>query len=164
MISHAPLVYAEMDLYDLANALGLHAENKITLITRPNAVGRILYALLIPSLDSLLERKCRAESSLAASHLLVALTAYRNEHDTFPEKTDNLVPIYMKAIPKDPYDGKPFRYDSSKGIVYSVGKDLKDSGGSSTMTSGSESDPPARKRWNAEDIVFALASGRGGSR
>ena len=62
----------------------------------------------------------------------------------------------MKAVPADPFDGKPFRYDASKGIVYSVGKDCEDSGGSSTLVSGNESDPPERKRWNSEDVVFAL--------
>jgi len=56
------------------------------------------------------------------------------------------------SIPLDTYDGKPFRYSRSKGIVYSDGKDLKDSGGS-TIPLTSEEEP---LRWNTEDAVFEI--------
>lgn len=155
MITNAPLYYAEMNLYDVEDVLGL-GESKLKLLTRPNAVGKILYAMLIPALDSLLERKCRAECGVAATHLLVALHTYEKDNQAFPKTADTLVPDYLKTIPIDPYDGKQFRHDYSKGIVYSVGKDLKDSGGSSQLLFGNESDSPRRKRWNAEDVVYAI--------
>lgn len=155
MITNAPLYYAEMNLYDVEDVLGL-GDGKLKLLTRPNAVGRILYAMLIPDLGSLLERKCRAECGVAATHLLVALHTYEKDNQAFPKTAYKLVPDYLKSLPIDPYDGKPFRHDYSKAIVYSVGKDLKDSGGSSQLLSGSESDSARRKRWNAEDIVYPI--------
>ena len=155
MITNAPLCYAEMNLYDVEDVLGL-GESKLKLLSRPNAVGKILYAMLIPARDSLLEQKCRAECGVTATHLLVALHTYEKVNHTFPKTTDTLVSDYLKTIPMDPYDGKQFRYDYSRGIVYSVGKDLKDSGGSSKLLSGNETDSPRRKRWNAEDVVYAI--------
>ena len=41
-----------------------------------------------------------------------------------------LVPEYVDAVPRDPFDGQPFRYSKQKGIVYALGTDLKDNGGS----------------------------------
>ena len=46
-----------------------------------------------------------------------------------PATLDALVPKYISAVPRDPFDGKPLRYDSKKKIVYSVGYNLKDDGG-----------------------------------
>jgi hypothetical protein len=40
------------------------------------------------------------------------------------------VPKYFTKIPADPFDGKLIKYSPKKKIIYSVGKDLKDSGGS----------------------------------
>jgi hypothetical protein len=47
-----------------------------------------------------------------------------------PESLSELVPKYLPKVPIDPFDGKPLRYSKEKGIIYCVGKDLKDSGGS----------------------------------
>lgn len=37
----------------------------------------------------------------------------------------------LHALPVDPYDGAPLRYSRERGIVYSVGADFADTGGSS---------------------------------
>jgi hypothetical protein len=155
MITNAPLYYAEMNLYDVEDVLGL-GESKLKLLPRPNAVGKILYAMLIPALDSLLERKCRAECDVAATRILVGIHDYRKDTGVFPEKIQDLVPEFIDAVPADPYDGQQFRYDPQNRIVYSVGKDRKDSGGLSVLLSGSESDSVRRKRWNSEDVVYKI--------
>jgi len=155
MINNAHLHYAEMNMYDVEDVLGL-SEDKWKLLTRPNAVGKILYAMLIPAIDSLLERKCRAECDVAATHLLASIHAYRSDTKDFPETLSDLVPVYIKTIPTDPYDGQPFRYDPQKRIVYSVGKDCIDSGGSTVLLSGDESDSHHRKRWNSEDVIYKI--------
>ncbi|MDP6526494.1 MAG: hypothetical protein QGI24_06090 [Kiritimatiellia bacterium] len=155
VISNAPLPYADMNLYDVEEAFGIE-KSKVKLMTRPNGVGKILCALMIPAVESLLERKCRTETSVAATSLMVALHGYELKKGIFPETVDKLVPDYLASIPSDPYDGRPFRYDPSKGVVYSVGKDLEDSGGSSTLLSGHESDAPQKKRWDGKDIVFRI--------
>lgn len=155
MIKNAPLVYSEMNLYDVEESLGLK-QSKFRLMTRPNSVGKILYALMIPALESLLERKCRTETSIAATSLLASLHHHKQENGAFPEKLDVLVPDFIAALPSDPYDGRPFRYVPSEGVIYAVGPDLEDSGGSSAAVSGHESDPPRKKRWYGEDVVFRI--------
>lgn len=158
MIKSAPLCYAEMNLYDVDDVLGLN-QSKLKLLSRPNAVGKMLYGILIPALDKLLERKCRAECGVAATLLFVGVHNYRKGTGSFPERIQDLVPAFIDAVPTDPYDGQQFRYNPQKRIVYSVGKDGKDSGGSTVLLSGDESDSIERKRWNSEDVVFTMEKG-----
>ena len=72
-----------------------------------------------------------------------------------------LVPDELEAVPLDPFDGRPFRYDAKRRIVYSVGKNLVDDGGSSLRLEGSASDPESRRRWNAEDAVYRIEAASG---
>ena len=51
------------------------------------------------------------------------------DHGELPDTLDDLVPEYLQEIPKDPYDGKPFRYSKEKKIVYSVWENMVDEGG-----------------------------------
>ncbi|MBN1443872.1 MAG: hypothetical protein JXA90_14270 [Planctomycetes bacterium] len=60
-----------------------------------------------------------------------ALRGYQQEHGALPEKLEDLVPAFLDAVPADPYDGQPLRYSRQKRLVYSVGEDLVDDGGSS---------------------------------
>ncbi len=57
------------------------------------------------------------------------------------------------AAPLDPFDGKSFRYDPKRRVVYSGGKNLVDNGGSARPLKGKPSDPELRRRHNAEDTV-----------
>ncbi|MBD3308680.1 hypothetical protein GF348_20035 [candidate division KSB3 bacterium] len=155
MITNAPVCYAEMNLYDVEDLIGL-GESKLKRLTRPNAIGRVLYGLFIPAFDRLLEHKCRAECSVAATRLLVGIHRHKKETGLLPERLEDLVAAYVAAVPEDPYDGGRFKYDPRKRIIYSVGKDGKDSGGSTVLLSGDESDSIRRKRWNSEDVVFRI--------
>jgi hypothetical protein len=69
----------------------------------------------------------------------LAIERYRLAKGSLPEKLDDLVPTYLKAIPQDPFDGKPLRYKKlAKGyVVYSVGDDGEDNGGAEKNSEGS---------------------------
>jgi hypothetical protein len=157
MITNAALPYAEMTHAGVEVSLGLKS-NKGRLFMSPNSVGKILCGLLVPAYDKVLERKCKSECNIAGTRLLLALASYERANGRLPEKLDDLVPDYINAVPADPYDGKPFRYVFSKGIVYSVGKDLKDDDGSSTLLPGYKPDALSRMRWNAKDVVLSLGT------
>ena len=60
----------------------------------------------------------------------MALQAYYLEQGELPESLDALVPEYLPGIPRDPFGGEPMRYSKEKMIVYSVGNDFVDDGGS----------------------------------
>lgn len=77
MIADAPLPYAEMKRIDVEKALGLKASRAESLL-RPNAIGRILYAVFILAMDRLLERRCRIDCNVAATRIVVACHRYRN--------------------------------------------------------------------------------------
>lgn len=158
MIADAPLPFAEMKRIDVEKALGLKA-SRAEMLLRPNAVGRILYALLVPAMDNLLERRCRADCGVAATRIIGACHQYRNTSTRFPDDLEALVPEYLPGIPADPYDGKPFRYVASKKIVYSVGKDLRDSGGSTNAPPDAQEDSLSKRRWKADDVVYEIEEG-----
>lgn len=156
MIRNVSRCYADMKFYDVKDALGLNT-SKTALIARPNVVGRILCDIFIPSIgDSIFERKCRTECQVAAARLLAACNAYQKKEGKLPDDLQSLLPMFLAAIPDDPYDGKSFRYLPSMNLVYSIGKDLKDSGGSSKLRTGEKEDIPSNRRWKTEDIVFEI--------
>ncbi len=55
-------------------------------------------------------------SNLAArsrmDYLVFALAAYRSDHGIFPDRLAQLSPKYLRAIPRDPFTGKPFQYST----------------------------------------------------
>ncbi len=154
-IADAPLCFAEMKRRDIETALGLRA-GRWKRFLQPNSVGKILCAMLVPSLDSLLEKKCRIECDLAATRILLAAQSFRRSHGRLPDRLQELVPDFLPAVPADPFDGQEFRYSASAGAIYSVGKDLKDSGGSATLPAGGSGTDARRRRWESEDVVYEL--------
>ena len=61
--------------------------------------------------------------------VVLALKCYHLEHGALPETLAALVPQYLDAVPLDDFDGKPIRYSRERRTVYSIGRDLVDSGG-----------------------------------
>jgi ABC-type Na+ efflux pump permease subunit len=61
----------------------------------------------------------------------LACERYRKTRGHWPDKLEELVPIYLKQIPSDPYDGKPLHLTrvSDGLVIYSVGIDRIDNGG-----------------------------------
>ena len=57
------------------------------------------------------------------------MKAFKMEKGALPESLDQLAPDYIDAVLLDDFDGRPLRYSREKKILYSVGKDLEDSGG-----------------------------------
>ncbi len=95
-----------------------------------NGIGKYFVARWIGSEEMAAKRAVllRLNALFTATH--IALECYRETHGRLPARLDDLVPRYLDAVPVDPYDGEPLRYSAEKGIVYSVGEDFKDSGGS----------------------------------
>jgi hypothetical protein len=124
-------IYADIDL-DASENFGIE-KNKFFFIIKPNAVGKIIFSLLRLNYNSMLEKKCKMESMITAAYLVTELRIYEIKNGTLPDKLDLMVPEYIKEIPIDTYDGKSFRYNKTNATVYSVGRDLKDSRGSTNL-------------------------------
>jgi hypothetical protein len=68
---------------------------------------------------------------LMAARTALAVERYRLAKKTLPGGLIELVPDYLEAVPKDPFDGKNLRYTKSERgyVVYSLGEDRIDDSG-----------------------------------
>lgn len=55
--------------------------------------------------------------------LRLACENYRAEQGRYPAELSELVPGFIDAIPRDPYDGEPIRYNSEYGYFWTPGPD-----------------------------------------
>lgn len=89
---------------------------------------------LVPVYDKL---GCRyAENQTQNDMLLLALClrAYRLEHGAYPHMLAELCPAYLPQLPEDPFaaqGGYGYKLKGSAHVLYSVGPDDKDDGGTS---------------------------------
>ena len=105
----------------------------------------------------MMSRRCRDKLTLGACQLLLTLKAYEQDHGSLPVTLDELVPRYLKQVPTDAFDGKPIRYSAERRILYSVGEDLRDDGGSELDRYNGRIVKDAKsRRWNGKDVVFRL--------
>jgi hypothetical protein len=111
-------------------------------LIKGNVVGDILFDLLGPSSKGFSKRKSREAVSVTATQLLLALKICKMRHDKLPESLSELAPEFFPQVPLDDFDGKPFRYLPGKKLIYSIGPDLKDSGGGGFHKNSQDYDLP----------------------
>lgn len=93
----------------------------------------VLISLVLPAT----QQACRAEHRIIQRQrnleIALALSAWRGEHDAYPETLDDLVPKYLPAIPTDLFNDKPLHFErTADGYrFYSVGENEKDDQGRS---------------------------------
>ena len=73
-----------------------------------------------------------ADARLAALHTSLAVESYRLAHSgKIPAGWPELVPDFLPAVPRDPFDGQPLRFKTlPRGyVIYGIGADGVDDGG-----------------------------------
>ena len=150
-IGNSSRIYAEMD----RDGLDPEEPGRFSLLL-PNVIGKYLFTILMPSWEKLLETKCRTEGILAGAKLAVACNRFARDKGRWPETLAELVPDFLSEVPRDPFDGAPFRYSAKKGLVWAVGTNLTDEGGSMRVPGAEEASAVSRNRPKAEDFVFEL--------
>ncbi len=90
-----------------------------------------LPAILIPALGKAFnsgEQQLQIRDGVLVA---IALERYRLAKGVYPDTLDALIPAYLDRIPPDRFDGKPLKYRLADGraVLYSIGADLKDDGG-----------------------------------
>ncbi|NCA81719.1 MAG: hypothetical protein EOM72_03105 [Opitutae bacterium] len=151
VIANASRIYADM-------VMGSPDEGEMGRFSllQPNVFGKYLFMILVPGFDKMLESKCRTEGLLAGAKLVVACNRFERDRGRFPETLQELVPEFLAEIPRDPYDGPPFRYSAEQGLVWAVGTNLSDEGGSTRMSNAYLEYDARRDRAKAEDYVFGI--------
>jgi len=84
----------------------------------------------------MLEKEIGRQARARLIQACLAIERYRLAEGQLPQSLENLVPVYTKSVPEDPFDGQSLRYRRLKTgfIVYSVNDDLSDNGGATIST------------------------------
>jgi hypothetical protein len=155
MVSNAGQSYADMALSNFVDQPS-SASRVVGLVLRPNPLGQVLYRILVPGIEGALKKSCYLEATISSVRVAAACRAYEKDTGELPDALAQLVPAYIDAIPRDPWDGQPMRFSKDKAIVYTVGSDLIDSGGSTEATNPKYKSHKSAWRAYAEDMVFEL--------
>lgn len=145
-----PKTYGDMGMTD---AQWVRREMKAI---ESNRIGWMIVDIVQPEVSSCLEAKCKAEGGLAGARLVVACNRFEREYGRWPRELQELVPGYLAEVPRDPYDGNPFRYSAEKERVWAVGTNLTDEGGSMQIKGLNKGYIAGRDRPRTEDFVFEL--------
>ena len=102
--------------------------------------GQPYYAfsrLLLPALGGFAEKCARAQCSLDLARVACALERYRLANAQFPETLDALAPRFIAKLPHDVINGQSLKYrrtDDGQFVLYSVGSNETDDGGTVGLT------------------------------
>ena len=105
--------------------------NAITLADGDDVLSRMVTLMTHPA-DPFVRAIARATASMRATECLIAIRRWQLTHKGVPRDMATAIKgSPLKAIPVDPYNGKPMRLTLIDGqpVVYSVGRDGKDDGG-----------------------------------
>lgn len=126
-----------------------------------NRMLHVVAGILMPAYDRFVQQQYRSQADWRLTAVALALRLYSVEHGgKYPQSLEELVPKYLPAVPKDPFaaGGKPLCYsaaDPAAPVVYSVGDNGTDDGGSEITTRRVPGTGKAR-RWQAVDAVLHM--------
>ncbi len=91
----------------------------------------LIVRLIAPAMDKVGRAFLRKTAELCCGAVALAAERFRQAHGRWPGSLNELVPDYIKEVPKDPFDGQALRLRPfEQGVViYSVGVDKEDNGG-----------------------------------
>ncbi|HMN95802.1 MAG TPA: hypothetical protein PKC43_12035 [Phycisphaerales bacterium] len=92
---------------------------------------RSIVSLLAPAFSTALRARRLGRTHVDAALVAIALELARRERGAYPEDLAALVPDWLAAIPIDPFDGAPLRFELRDGRpwLWSVGPDRVDDRG-----------------------------------
>ncbi|MDB6116260.1 MAG: hypothetical protein JWO08_41, partial [Verrucomicrobiaceae bacterium] len=96
------------------------------------------------------DRALQVGARIAQIRIACALERHFIKHQSYPDNLQSLVPDYLPAIPADPIDGKPMRYQktAARYKLWSLGFDNEDDGG---IVKPSPKDFPEHPKLKAAD-------------
>ena len=118
----------------------------------PYTVGERIF---LPALAKGVQKFAFAQESVDLARVACALERYRLAHGQYPETLDALTPAFLDKVPHDVIGGQPLKYrrtSDGRFLLYSVGWNETDDGGTVVMTKGSSPRPDI----NQGDWVWPL--------
>ena len=107
--------------------------------------------MMLPALTRFADKCARAQCSADLARIACALERYRLANGQFPETLDALAPKFMESLPHDLINGQPLKYrrtDDGQFVLYSVGWNETDDGGTVGLTKSGNPD------WQQGDWVW----------
>ncbi|MHC4543800.1 MAG: hypothetical protein ACYTDW_14190 [Planctomycetota bacterium] len=91
----------------------------------------VLLHVIMPALSRCTSIDLRTAAQLRTAQAGLAIERYRLAAGKLPDSLTELMPTYLDAVPKDPFDGKELRYKKLETgfVIYSIGEDGNDDGG-----------------------------------
>ena len=96
----------------------------------PNAVGKYILQIGQVSYGGIVEKRCNESVSTSATQAALGASAYKTATSKTPASLDDISPTYLPVTPLDPYSNDNLRYIADTGVVYSIGPQKQDVGGS----------------------------------
>jgi hypothetical protein len=111
----------------------------------------VLLHIFMPALTRVTTLDVRSIAQLHTARTGLAIERYRLATGKLPDTLADLMPTYLDAVPKDPFDGEDLKYKKLETgfVVYSIGEDGNDDGGKEK--SRKRSRPPA-----TDDVTFIV--------
>ena len=83
----------------------------------------IFVHILTPALSRIITKETKMIAHLRAARVGLAIQRYRLAAGGLPDTLEKLVPTYLDAVPKDPFDDNALRYQKrgTGFIIYSIG-------------------------------------------
>lgn len=144
-----------MDGYMKSARLPLHERQKaadaISAKFQSISKAHILLHVIMPALSRITTVELGSIAHLRTADAALAVQRYRLKTDKFPDKLADLVPAFLKSVPKDPFDGNELRYKKLEAgfVVYSIGEDMSDDGGKERPTG-------KKKKDDSWDVTFIV--------
>jgi hypothetical protein len=94
----------------------------------------------------------RDEARFRAAAVALAAESFRRAEGRWPKRFDELVPKYLTAVPRDPFDQAPLKL-AGRGdglVIYSVGPDGKDDGGALRPEDQRNGEDVGIRLWDAD--------------
>ncbi|MBL7224427.1 MAG: hypothetical protein ISS72_11285 [Candidatus Brocadiae bacterium] len=109
----------------------------------------IISRMILPALGRVFIEGQNHMARLDSARLGLAALRYRAQKGKLPDTLDALAPDFVKAVPVDPFNGKPLLYRTTpQGFtVYSLGENGKDDGGQTERVGGRLVDVGFRVLW-----------------
>lgn len=98
--------------------------------------------MLFPAIGKAVEKFAFAQASVDLARVTCALERYRLAHGSYPETLDVLVPQFLAQLPHDIINGQPLKYrrpEDGSFVLYSVGWNQTDDGGTVALSKGKSS-------------------------
>jgi len=109
-------------------------------------IGQLLLQPMLRETDRKLQEHAKtAEARLRLLMTDLAIRQFQSERGVYPNRLVELVPQFLQAVPRDPFgtSGFIYRLQTNGFLLYSVGPDGKDDGGTPMAARGQSGDIPS---------------------